>query len=90
MSRIYVASSVPAAVLFGCAALAQEASPSSPAAKGSAKPVKERRICRSETTTGSMLSRSVCHTAAEWKAIEVANQEQIERARNSSTAGQPR
>lgn len=33
-----------------------------------AAPAKERKICRGETATGSMMPRRVCRTAAEWAA----------------------
>lgn len=38
------------------------------------KPPKEKKICRSEVATGSMMSRATCHTKAEWQAIDVQNQ----------------
>lgn len=33
-----------------------------------------KRICRSETPTGSMMSKNVCHTRAEWTMIDEQNQ----------------
>ncbi|MGN6620693.1 MAG: hypothetical protein ACTHKR_06490 [Sphingomonas sp.] len=38
-----------------------------------AKPPKEKKICRSEQTTGSYLPKRTCHTAEEWKAIDGTN-----------------
>lgn len=38
------------------------------------KPVKEKKVCRRETTTGSIIgARSTCHTRSEWAAIDAAN-----------------
>ncbi|TPG52036.1 hypothetical protein [Sphingomonas glacialis] len=34
-----------------------------------AKPKKEKKVCRSVEVTGSILGQSVCHTAAEWAAM---------------------
>lgn len=50
------------------ALLAQEAAPA-PAAK----PAKEKKICRSEEATGSIMVKRVCHTKDEWAAIDKAN-----------------
>ena len=33
-----------------------------------------KRICRSEVPTGSMLGKSICHTRLEWAAIDNQNQ----------------
>jgi predicted secreted protein len=38
------------------------------------KPVKEKKVCRREAVTGSIIgTRSVCHTKTEWAAIDAAN-----------------
>lgn len=37
---------------------------------GKAKPVKEKKICRSTEVTGSLFAARECHTAAEWKQID--------------------
>lgn len=34
----------------------------------------DKKICRSDTPTGSIMPRSICHTRAEWEAIDAANQ----------------
>lgn len=36
-------------------------------------PEKPKKICRYEGSTGSVMRKRVCHTAAEWKAIETVN-----------------
>ncbi len=48
------------------------------------KPVKERKVCRSEVDTGSRLGkRQVCRTAAEWQVIDDANSEALESRRRA-------
>lgn len=37
------------------------------------KPPKEKKICRSDTPTGSFIAKRTCHTAAEWQAIDGTN-----------------
>lgn len=37
------------------------------------KPPKEKKICRSEQTTGSYFAKRTCHTREEWKAIDSSN-----------------
>jgi len=32
-----------------------------------------KRVCRSEVPTGSLMGKSVCHTRAEWAAIDHQN-----------------
>lgn|GEM_PF-1601017 len=39
-----------------------------------AKPAKPRKICRSQTPTGRLISASVCHTQEEWDAVDAANE----------------
>ena len=61
-------------------------------AQDQAAPVKEKKICRREETTGSILgSRPVCHTKSEWAAIDEANKrnadDSMDRARNIQNNG---
>ena len=60
-----------AAVSFAIPAMAQ----TDPASDAVApKPVKEKKICRREAQTGSILGGpSICHTKAEWAKIDAAN-----------------
>jgi hypothetical protein len=48
-------------------------------------PPKEKKICRSEQVTGSIMPKRTCHTAQEWAAIDAQNQANanaaLERAR---------
>lgn len=46
----------------------------SPLAAKDKKPVDpNKRVCRSEVPTGSRMSKSICHTAAEWAQIDADN-----------------
>jgi predicted secreted protein len=71
------------------ALLAQDAAPA-PATTPAAKPEKEKKICRREETTGSVMLTRVCHTKEEWVAIDKANQEaadQFSAARRNGHSG---
>lgn len=60
-----------AAMSFAIPAMAQTAPASDTVAP---KPVKEKKVCRREAVTGSIIgTRSVCHTKTEWAAIDAAN-----------------
>ncbi len=64
--------SLSVAVLTLVAAPAFTQSADAPAA--AAKPVKEKKICRHEQVTGSILGgKSTCHTKEEWAQIDEAN-----------------
>ena len=43
-------------------------------------PPKEKKICRSESVTGSIMPRRTCHTAAQWAAIDAQNQDNAQTA----------
>ena len=50
---------------------------------------KEKKICRTETVTGSLISkRRICMTKAEWDRYEQANREQLDRY-TSRQSGRP-
>jgi hypothetical protein len=59
-----------------------------PASAGDQKPVKEKRICRSETGTGTIMMKMVCHTVSEWKEIDQqrsrTGEDAMDRARTGS------
>lgn len=64
---------VPALLIagFSIPAFAQDANVAAPAAvENVVKPVKEKRVCRRDTDTGSNIPHSICHTKAEWVAID--------------------
>jgi len=43
------------------------------AAPATEKPVKEKKICRQEDVTGSIMMQRTCHTKEEWAQIDAAN-----------------
>lgn len=57
------------------AALAKDKKPVDPA----------RKICRSETPTGSRLPVSTCHTAADWAQLDAAGAASADRLRDMSS-----
>jgi len=58
-----------AALCAFSSALYAQAAPA-PAAE---KPVKEKKICRQEDVTGSIMMARTCHTKEEWAQIDAAN-----------------
>ncbi len=71
---------------FATSAVAQAPQPSAPQV---AAPVKEKKICRSENSTGSILPKRTCKTQAEWTATDAANRDVVEQRRNQQTMGAP-
>jgi hypothetical protein len=65
------------AVFASAPVLAQDSAPTqAPAAAAApAKPVKERKSCRTEDVIGSTIPHSTCHTKAEWDAIDHADRD---------------
>ncbi|WP_206240042.1 hypothetical protein [Novosphingobium terrae] len=59
----------PLAFMAGTAAYAQSSAPDAAPAKPA---VKEKKICRQDDDTGSIVPKRTCHTKAEWAAIEAA------------------
>ena len=58
---------------FAFVLLAAQAATPAPAAQPTPAPA-ERKICRSESVTGSIMpARRVCHTRAEWAAFDAAS-----------------
>lgn len=51
-----------------------------------AKPAKEKKICRRQETTGSIMTTSICHTAAQWNAIDEDNSKRVESRRDARTS----
>jgi hypothetical protein len=55
-------------------------------------PQKERKICRNETVTGSLVSkRRICMTAAEWDQLAQKSKHSVDRytSRSSGIPGEP-
>jgi len=70
------------AVILSCLAapaLAQSDTAAKPA------PEKPKKICRAETATGSIFTKRVCHSAAEWQQIDAVNSRAAEAMRNRPT-----
>ena len=54
------------------------------------KPPAEKKICRTETATGSVMGHRVCHTQAEWAALAKASEGSRDGFRDKATnAGIP-
>jgi len=53
--------------------LAQATAPASTVP--AAAPEKEKKICRREQVTGSIMQQRICHTREEWAAIDEANRQ---------------
>ena len=51
-----------------------------PALAETEKPAKEKKICRSEERTGSIMMHTTCHTEQEWADIDTANRRGAEHA----------
>ena len=61
-----------------------------PAAAPAAEAPKEKKICRREETTGSIMQQHICHTKQEWVQIDAANQkaaDQFSNARRNGSGG---
>lgn len=73
-----------AAVLLSVPMIAQAAdSPPAPAAdKQTAE--KEKKVCRSEEATGSLFVKRVCHTKAEWAALDLEGERSAQHMQNQS------
>jgi hypothetical protein len=62
---------------FAVPAVAKDKKPADP----------NRKVCRSEQVTGSIFGRSVCHTVAEWRAIDDANRRDARNVDDKKTQG---
>ena len=65
---------------------AQDATPSAPAGPET-KPAKVHKICRQDVATGSIMPRTTCHTKEDWAAIDVQNQQEVDRTRSHRGVG---
>lgn len=62
-----------------------------PAVAKDKKPVDpDKKVCRREQVTGSVLAKSVCHTAAEWREIDQKNADATSTFGNQRTTGAAR
>ena len=70
------------AVLAGVSLAVPVQAQDAPAAAPSAKAAKPKRICRADTSLGSVMPRYVCHSKEEWTAIDKATQQASDNAQN--------
>ena len=68
--------------------LASPAAASGPAQKDADTAKAEKKICRSETATGSIMKKRTCRTAAEWAALNSQAQNDLDRVRQQDTSRQ--
>lgn len=61
---------------------ASAAVPPAAAPTPTVKVAKEKRICRRDVSTGSIMPRSVCRTKSEWDAITAQSLSELDRARD--------
>jgi len=55
-----------------------------------AKPIKEKKICRQEDVTGSIMMARTCHTKEEWAQIDAENARNAQRVLGrDNRAGSP-
>lgn len=64
-------------------AIGQEAAPVANTIPAAA----EKKVCRSEQVTGSMMPKRTCHTRADWAAIDQANATVVQNMRNRTVDG---
>lgn len=46
------------------------------------KPDAEKKICKRETATGSIMSRRICHSKAEWDQLAAQGKADLDRTRD--------
>ncbi len=71
------------AVVAACVAAATIAPAAAQETQGTAaaKPAKEKKICRRDTATGSIMAKKTCRTQAEWDAITEQGRSDLDRVR---------
>lgn len=69
--------------LAACSALAQE-KPATPPT-----PPREKKICRSQIVTGSIMRQSTCHARAQWAEIDAVNQRNADDSLSARGSGRP-
>jgi hypothetical protein len=66
------------------------AAPDAPApAPAVSRVVKDKKICRAENSTGSIMPKRTCRTQAEWSALDIANRDSVQQRRDRQTMGAP-
>ena len=77
--RIQTVIGVAAAAMLAAPGLSQTAPAAPPAANGTQP---EKKICKRDKATGSIMARSVCRTKAEWDAITAQSKQNLENGRD--------
>ncbi|MBU6266645.1 MAG: hypothetical protein KGN34_03830 [Sphingomonadales bacterium] len=77
------------ALLLAAPALAADPAPApvataTPAAV--APPAKPKKLCRRTQETGSIVPRSTCHTAEEWRIVDAQNAESVDRFNDQASS----
>jgi len=67
-------------------AVAQQSASQPPAAPAPAQPDDNKKVCRREQATGSLMTRQTCHTKREWTAIDADNQRATQAMDNRNRA----
>ena len=73
---LVIAATLPALIL-SASADAKDKKPQDP----------NKKVCRSEIPTGSMMAKSTCHTAAQWQTIDQENHDASESAMSRASSG---
>jgi hypothetical protein len=73
-------------------AIAAPAETQTLAQQANAAPAKEKRICRTDTGTGSIMPKRICHTQAEWDSLNADSRKAAEDMTDNQMQhmGQPR
>jgi hypothetical protein len=75
------------ALLLAAPVIAAPADGSAAAPQPAQPPVKAKKICKQEETTGSIMPKRTCKTQEEWDAVEAANRGALEQMRQWQTNG---
>ena len=73
---------------FAAPALAQSTEAALAAQKG--EPAKEKKVCRRDVATGSIMPRRICLTKAQWAEIGEQSQDSVDRFRHRPTSNSER
>lgn len=54
--------------------------------KSAPEPVKEKKICKDDSRTGSIMPKRICRTKAEWDEISARSQQDLEKVQSMDRA----
>jgi hypothetical protein len=69
-------------LLAGCSSAPAPAKPAAAAPAATADA--DKKICREEKALRSLIAKSICHTAAEWAAIDASQKQSAEKYKDDS------